>query len=63
MISRALGYKVYQIAIVLLTVLIFRWEEFLNGVNNIHVLVEQLKVELEELIENQNIPAIVSYLY
>lgn len=38
----------------------FRWEEFLNGVNNINVLVEELRVELEELVEDQNTPALVS---
>uniref|UniRef100_A0A1B6E5A8 KASH domain-containing protein n=2 Tax=Clastoptera arizonana TaxID=38151 RepID=A0A1B6E5A8_9HEMI len=33
------------------------WEEFLNGVNNISVLVEELRLEMEELVEDQNSPA------
>lgn len=32
----------------------------MNGVNNISVLVEELRVELEELVEDQNTPALVS---
>lgn len=38
----------------------FRWEEFLNKVNNISVLVEQLQTELDELVQDQNTPAMVS---
>ncbi|KAJ8895768.1 hypothetical protein PR048_001106 [Dryococelus australis] len=31
-----------------------RWEEFLNGVNNISVLVEELKQRLEEVLESES---------
>lgn len=38
------------------------WEEFLNGVNNMSVLVEELRIEMEDLIEDQNSPAQVCLL-
>lgn len=41
-----------------------RWEEFLNGVNNISVLVEEVRMELEDVIEDQISPAqVMIYIY